>query len=375
MNQTTESIAETIEKNARRHAAGKKRADRLARWIFLALAVICASVIVVVLVFIVERGLKPFFHRYRTQLSDGTPFEGTASFSYFFSGTRFSNGFDLTNHHYLYGVGHLIVNSLILNFFTILFAVPTSILTALFISKIAPKPLAVILKSGVDLLAAIPSVIYGVFGMGVVVPLVRSWARAWGMSDASGVSLLSGAIVLTFMIIPTIVSISVTALDGVHKDQMEGSLALGASKTQTNFKICLRAAKSGIFAGIILGVGRALGEATAISMVCGAPIQGITWNPFTPTVTLTSQMLMALGEAIPDSMNYDIRFSAGMVLMIIILITNVTLNDIKDHLSEINPPPFRIVRVGRAIKKGTLWAVSPLRKAWQKRKLAKEENR
>lgn len=362
-----------MEQNAPHHADQKKRIDRFSRWVFLFLTVLCASVIVVVLGFIIVRGLKPFFHSYRETLADGSLAEGTASFSYFWSGIRYNNRFDFETHHYLYGIGHLIVNSLILNLYTIILAVPTSVLTALFISKIAPKPLALILKSGVDLLSAIPSVIFGVFGMGVIVPLIRAWARAWGTKSASGVSLLSGAIVLTLMVIPTVISVSVTALDGVHKEQMEGSLALGASRTQTNFKICLRAAKSGIFAGIILGVGRALGEATAISMVCGSPIQGITWNPFAPTVTLTSEMLLAIGEAVPGSMNYDIRFSAGMVLMLLILMTNVILNDVKNHLSEVNPLPFFIARIGKVMKKGTLAVISSFRKSWQKHKAEKEE--
>ena len=365
---SNETVAEIIARNAHKHSEGKKRTDKIVRVIFLAITILCASVIVIVLGFILIRGLKPFFNRYTEHFSDGRVGTGSANFSYFFSGTLYNGGFNFETNQYLYGIGHLIVNTLILDFYTFLLAIPTSVLTALFISKIAPKPLAAIIKSGVDLLAAIPSVIFGVFGMGVIVPIIKAWARAWGMKSASGVSLLAGAIILTLMIMPTIISVSVTALDSVNKELINGSLALGASKTQTNFKICLRAAKSGIFAGMILGVGRALGEATAISMVCGSPIQGITWNPFTSTVTLTSEMLMSIGEAIPDSMNYDIRFSAGLVLMIIILVTNVTLNDVKDHLSEIDPPPYHIVSFGRAIKRGFLFLISPITNAVKKKK-------
>ena len=108
-------------------------------------------------------------------------------------------------------------------------------------------------------------------------------------------------------------------------------------------------------------------------MVCGSPIQGITWNPFAPTVTLTSEMLLAIGEAVPGSMNYDIRFSAGMVLMLLILMTNVILNDVKNHLSEVNPPPFFIARIGKVMKKRTLAAISSFRKSWQKHKAKKEK--
>lgn len=357
---SNETIAEIIGRDAQKHSEGKKRTDKIVHLVFLIITVLCASIIVIVLCFILIRGLKPFLIRYTEHFADGKVGTGSASLGYFFSGTLYNGGFDFTANKFLYGIGHLIVNTLILDFYAFLLAIPTSVLTALFISKIAPKPLAVFIKSGVDLLAAIPSVIFGVFGMGVIVPIIKSWARAWGMKSASGVSLLAGAIILTLMIMPTIISVSVTALDSVNKELINGSLALGASKTQTNFKICLRAAKSGIFAGIILGVGRALGEATAISMVCGSPIQGITWNPFDSTVTLTSEMLLSIGEAIPDSMNYDIRFSAGLMLMVIILVTNVTLNDVKDHLSEINPQPYHIVSLGRAIKNGVLCLVSSL---------------
>lgn len=355
---SNETVAEIIGRNAQKHSEGKKRTDKIVRLVFLVITVLCASIIVIVLGFILIRGLKPFLIRYTEHFADGEVGTGSASLGYFFSGTLYNGGFDFTTDQFLYGIGHLIVNTLILDFTTFLLAIPTSVLTALFISKIAPKPLAAFIKSGVDLLAAIPSVIFGVFGMGVIVPIIKSWARVWGMKSASGVSLLAGAILLTLMIMPTIISVSVTALDSVSKELINGSLALGASKTQTNFKICLRAAKSGIFAGIILGVGRALGEATAISMVCGSPIQGITWNPFDSTVTLTSEMLLSIGEAIPDSMNYDIRFSVGLILMSIILVTNVTLNDVKDHLSEIDPPPYHIVSFGRAIKKGVLFLAS-----------------
>ena len=327
-------------------AEHKHRLDKIIKGIFLFITLICASVIVVVTIFIIYKGVLPFVKKY-TENGE----TGSTSLTYFFSGLRFQNGFDEQTQKFLYGVGYLIVNTLFINVVAALISIPTSILTALFIARIAPRPLAKIMQAGIDLLAAIPSVIYGVFGVGVIIPLVKTIARnIFNISSASGISLLSGAIILALMSIPTMISLSVTSLKTVNEEIIKGSLALGASKTQTNFKICLKGAKSGIFAGIILGIGRALGEATAVSMVSGSPTYGITSSIFDPTVTLTSQMLLSLGEAVPDSLNYDVRFSAGICLMAIIIITNVILNDVKDHISSVEKKPLLITRLALFLK-------------------------
>jgi phosphate transport system permease protein len=327
-------------------AEHKHQLDKVIKGLFLFITLICASVIVVVTIFIIYKGVLPFVKKY-TENGE----TGSASLTYFFSGLRFQNGFDEQTQKFLYGVGYLIVNTLFINTVAALISIPTSILTALFIARIAPRPFAKIMQAGIDLLAAIPSVIYGVFGVGVIIPLVKTIARnIFNISSASGISLLSGAIILALMSIPTMISLSVTSLKTVNEEIIKGSLALGASKTQTNFKICLKGAKSGIFAGIILGIGRALGEATAVSMVSGSPTYGITSNIFDPTVTLTSQMLLSLGEAVPDSLNYDVRFSAGICLMAIIIITNVILNDVKDHISSVEKKPLLITRLALFLK-------------------------
>lgn len=327
-------------------AEHKHKLDKVIKGLFLFITLICASVIVVVTIFIIYKGVLPFVKKY-TENGE----TGSTSLTYFFSGLRFQNGFDEQTQKFLYGVGYLIVNTLFINVVAALISIPTSILTALFIARIAPRPLAKIMQVGIDLLAAIPSVIYGVFGVGVIIPLVKTIARnIFNISSASGISLLSGAIILALMSIPTMISLSVTSLKTVNEEIIKGSLALGASKTQTNFKICLKGAKSGIFAGIILGIGRALGEATAVSMVSGSPTYGITSSIFDPTVTLTSQMLLSLGEAVPDSLNYDVRFSAGICLMAIIIITNVILNDVKDHISSVEKKPLLITRLALFLK-------------------------
>jgi phosphate transport system permease protein len=334
-----------IHTQAEKTAARKKTSDKAVRGVFLTLVLLCCSVIFVVAGFIAYKGLLPFIRSY-TQNGE----TGSASFSYFLSGLRFDDGFDALTGTFHFGVFYLVINTLYINFIAALFAVPTAVLTSLFIARIAPDVLAKIIQTGVDLLAAIPSVIYGIFGVGVIVPLVKAIARGLGMSAASGISLLSGALILALMSIPTMISLGVTALKAVDENLIKASLALGASKTQTNFKVCLKAAKSGIFAGIILGLGRALGEATAVSMVCGSPTYGITSNPFNPTVTLTSQMLLSLGEAVPNSLNYDIRFSAGVVLMIIIVLTNFLLDEVKEQMSSVDRKPLFAVRVYQRMK-------------------------
>jgi phosphate transport system permease protein len=144
---------------------------------------------------------------------------------------------------------------------------------------------------------------------------------------------MSTVLVLAIMILPTITMLSVTSINAVNKNIIHGSLALGASPTQTNFKVVLTSAKSGIFSGIILGVGRALGEATAISMVIGNRGNGPTFNLFDTSRTLTSTMLMGLKET--TGLDYDIRFSVGIVLIIIILLTNLILNIIKSRIGRV----------------------------------------
>ena len=145
-----------------------------------------------------------------------------------------------------------------------LIGVPVGLLTAVFLAKIAPKKLAAPVSAAVELLAGIPSVVYGLVGMLVLVPAV---AQAFELSN--GACLLSAILVLSIMILPNIISVSVTALNAVPKEYEEASLALGATTSETYFKVSVPAAKSGIAAGIVLGIGRAVGEAMAVMMVAG----------------------------------------------------------------------------------------------------------
>lgn len=196
--------------------------------------------------------------------------------------------------------------------------VPLGILTAVFIAKIAPARLAEVLRSAVSLLAGIPSVVYGLVGMTVLVPAVQ---KAFGLS--SGACLLTAILVLTVMILPYIVSVSETSLRAVPREYEEASLALGATATETYFKISLRAAKSGVITAVAQGLGRAVGEAMAIIMVSGnvANMPGI----FRSVRFMTTAVVSEMSYASYGSLQRQALFSIGLVLFLFIMLINAFL--------------------------------------------------
>lgn len=294
-----------------------RRNDRIVKNILRFAAILSALFIILIIVIVALRGLRPFFSSY-----DGVKVD----FFKFISGTKY--------YAPEYRIGYVIINTLYIVFLSIILSAPISILTALFIAKMAPKFLSSILSTTVDVLASIPSIIFGMFGKGYIVIFVKNFAHLFGITTAGGQSTLATVIVLSMMIMPTITMLSITAIKSVPKNMEHGSLALGASPTQTMFNISLNAAKPGIFAGIILGVGRALGEATAVTMVAGGRGSGPTFSLFDTTRTLTSTILTGINETDFGSLEYDIRFSIGLVLIIVILITNITLNLVKRKLGK-----------------------------------------
>jgi len=298
----------------------KTKLDKISEIALLMVTLISSSVIVIVVGFIFAKGLRPFTNNY---LIDDSYYN--VNFFTFISGL---NWFKYPND---YGIGYAIINTLYIVLLTILISGPISILTALFISRIANKKLATILKYLTELLASIPSIIFGVFGKGFITKITMSLANIFNIQTAGGLGTLSSVLVLSMMIMPTITLISITAIDAVPDTYVKASLGLGATKTQTNFKVVLRSASSGIFSGIILGVGRALGEATAISMVCGNSGSNPTFSFFDTTSTLTTVMMAGLSET--TGLDYDIRFSVGIILIVIILLTNIVLNIIKKKVS------------------------------------------
>jgi phosphate transport system permease protein len=300
----------------------KNLIDAIMRNLFRASALLSASFIVLIVIFIAFRGLSPFIRTYEGfNFQQGVVELEPVNVLRFLTGNLWLDG--TLGLSTAYAIGFAIINTLIVVFFAILLSVPVAVFTALFIAKVAPPFLAESMRTVVELLASIPSIIYGVFGLGVITQFVVFVSGFFNYQTAAGLSLMSTVIVLSIMILPTITAISETSIRSVDKTMIDGSLALGASDIQTYMKVVLVAAKSGIFAGIILGVGRALGEATAVAMVSGNRFSGVNLNPLGTTATLTSRMLLGLKDT--TGIDYDIRFSVGLVLIAVILITNVGL--------------------------------------------------
>ena len=311
----------------------KNRLDAVTQAIFLTSAIVSASFIVLIIVFIAFRGLSPFFQNYEGfNFQQGiVELDPVNPISFLFGNRWLGGTLGLSTE---YGIGFAVINTLIVVFFAIMLSVPVSVFTALFIAKVAPPKLASLMRTVVELLASIPSIIYGVFGLGVITQFVVFVSGFFNYQTAAGLSFMSTVIVLSIMILPTITAISETSIRSVDKTMVEGSLALGASDIQTYMKVVLVAAKSGIFAGIILGVGRALGEATAVALVSGNLFSGIQLNPLGTTTTLTARMLLGIKDT--TGIDYDIRFSVGLVLMAVIIITNLTLNFVMKRIGGLH---------------------------------------
>lgn len=218
-----------------------------------------------------------------------------------------------------YGILPFILTSIYGTAGAVVIGVPLGLLTAMFLAKVASPGLARIIRSAVELLAGIPSVVYGLVGMIVLVPLIR---KTFNLS--SGACLLAAIIVLAIMILPSIINVSETALRAVPKEYEEASLALGATEIETYFRVSLPAASSGVAAAVVLGVGRAIGEAMAIIMVAGnvANMPGL----FTSVRFLTTAIASEMSYAAYGSLQRNALYSIGLVLFLFIMLINVLLN-------------------------------------------------
>ena len=216
-----------------------------------------------------------------------------------------------------YGILPFILTSVYGTCGAILLGVPVGFLTAVFLSKMAPKKLRSVMESAVSLLAGIPSVVYGLFGMLVLVPGIR---KLFHVPD--GASLLAAMVVLAIMILPSIIKVSVNALDAVPKEYEDASLALGATPVETWFRVSAPAARSGIAAAVVLGVGRAIGEAMAVMMVSGNA----------PNMPSLFESVRFLTTAVASEMSYasglqrQALFSIALVLYLFIMLINAALN-------------------------------------------------
>ena len=229
-----------------------------------------------------------------------------------------------------YGILYIILSSLLATLCSVGIGVPIGVMSAVFLTEIANKKLASIVSPAVELLAAIPSVIYGLLGMMVLNPVLFKLEK-WIFSGSSthqftgGANMLAAIIVLAIMILPTVINMSVSAIRAVPSSLKQASLALGATKMQTIFKAILPAAKSGIVAGIVLGIGRAIGEAMAINMVSGGSVN--IPLPFNSVRFLTTQLVSEMSYS--QGLHREVLFTVGLVLYIFIMIINFVLLKVK----------------------------------------------
>lgn len=225
-----------------------------------------------------------------------------------------------------YGIFYIILSSVVGTAMSVAIGVPIALMTAVFLSEIAEKHVAAVVGGAVELLAAIPSVIYGLMGMMILNPWMYKLEKAIYSGDAThqftgGANLLSAILVLAIMILPTVISVSTSSLKAVTDSMRSASLALGATKIQTIFNVVLPAAKSGILTGVVLGIGRALGEAMAINMVAGGTVN--VPLPFNSVRFLTTQLVSEMGYA--QGLHRQVLFTVGLVLYIFIMIVNLIL--------------------------------------------------
>jgi phosphate transport system permease protein len=285
-------------------------------------------------------------------LRDGYPVLGQVSLPDFLLGTTWAP----TAVAPLYGILPLIVGTILVTIGAMVFAVPLSIGCAIFISELATPRLKSVLKPAIELLAGIPSVVYGFFGLIVLTNFIRI-----SFNIPTGNTWLAASVLLGIMSLPTIVSVSEDAISSVPREFREGSLAIGATRWQTISRVIVPAALSGIAASIILGIGRAIGETMAVLMVAGnsAIIPDPIWNILTPVRTLTGTLGIEMGEVSIGSDHYHALFAVAVVLLLITLVINLSAVAILRYLHE-----GRMTRPGRKpfISTGTMDSIASVTK-------------
>lgn len=276
-----------------------KRKEKLFEIIFLIVACISIAAVACICIFLFVNGI---------------PAMGEIGLGKFLGGTTWKPGNDL------YGIFPMIVGSLYITGGAILLGVPVGIFAAVFLARYCPKSIYRIVKPATELLAGIPSVVYGFFGLMVIVPFVRNWF------GGNGMSILTASFILGIMILPTIIGVSETSIRAVDEAYFEGAQALGATKEASIFRCVIPAAKSGILAGVVLGIGRAIGETMAVVMIAGNQpripsgiLQGVR--------TLTTNVVLEMGYA--TGLHREALIATGVVLFVFILIINVCFSIIK----------------------------------------------
>lgn len=279
----------------------KKASENVMRFVFLISA--CISIVAVLLICVFL-------------FANGIPTIGKIGPLNFLLGTTWRPGNDI------YGILPMILGSIYVTAGAIIVGVPIGILCAVFLACYCPKKFYTVLKPAVDLLAGIPSIVYGFFGLVVIVPALQNIVGG----GFSGKGVLTASILLGIMILPTIISVTESSLRAVPPQYYEGALALGATKERSVFRASMPAAKSGITAGIILGVGRAIGEAMAITWIAGnQPV--IPDSVFSGVRTLTANIVIEMGYA--SDLHRDALIATAVVLFVFILIINLSFSMLK----------------------------------------------
>lgn len=293
--QVQEQVQGQMERNKVRDSV-----EKVIETIFFLCAMVAVVSVVALIAFVFWKGLKPFF--------------GADAYSFvdFITGTKWAPGSNT------YGILHMVTASILATLGAIIIGVPIGLLTAVFLAEIAPDSLVKIVTPAVELLAGIPSVLYGVFGVGLIVPAIKAVTP-----QVQGQSLLAVIIVLTIMILPTIISLSVTALKTVPKSYKEGAYGLGATKMQMIFKTVVPAAKSGILSATVLAIGRAIGETMAVMLVAGNPESGMVGSIWDKVRLMTTNIAIEMGYA--SGRQSEMLFATGVILFVFIMIVNLTL--------------------------------------------------
>ena len=288
----------TVVPAPRPHRAGRKAAEWVMQVLFLVCGLIAVAFVLLITVYLILSGIPAIRE------------VGLIDF-------LFGETWSAKNNQF--GILAMILTSIYGTAGAIVIGVPIGFFTAVFLAKVAPPKVAAVIRPMVNLLAGIPSVVYGLVGMIVLVPWIRTT-----FDLSAGDSLLAAIIVLAVMILPSIISVSETALQAVPKEYEEGSLALGATELETYFRISVPAAKSGIAAAVVLGIGRAIGEAMAIIMVAG----NVANMPslFSSVRFLTTGIAIEMNYAEVGSLQRNALYSIGLVLFLFIMLINVLLN-------------------------------------------------
>lgn len=257
-------------------------------------------------------------------LANGVPAIGEVGVLKFLTGTVWKPGNDI------YGILPMIIGSIYVTAGAIIVGVPIGVLTAVFMARFCPKGLHKVLKPIFNLMAGVPSVVYGFFGLVVMVPMVRNIFSRPG-HQVNGNSIFTASLLLGLMILPTIISVSEAAIRAVPDKYYQGSLALGATTERSVFLTVLPAAKSGILAGIILGVGRAIGETMAVIMVAGNQPR-MPEGIFKGIRTMTANIVIEMGYA--TDLHREVLIATGVVLFVFILIINLCFSVIKRKAAD-----------------------------------------